>query len=395
MVSIIGRSTTTLLLALSTRRNLFLSASTFASLAVSVSPFTAAAVTSPSSRYKSTLCLCTADETTSASSSSSCAAAPLSTDTNTQRTMTNDLNTGYLSAADAAALDAELMSTPGFCLEQLMELAGLAVAEAVYNVVVGDAGTTTTGEEKKKHVLLVCGPGNNGGDGLVAARHLVHFGLAATIVYPKHSTKPHFINLVKQCEDLGIPILDTIPMEVSEERFDGIVDAIFGFSFSGIPREPYATAIANMIELQQQHKSILISVDVPSGWDVNHGGDDSTNEFKLQSLRPDVLISLTVPKLFAKYFHGRHFIGGRFLPPAMAEKYGIRKTKSKVQAATSESEDWAAQYQAYLEEKEVASEVNRDHIDLSNTADVSETEEESWTVQYAKYCEEKERDLFG
>lgn len=167
-------------------------------------------------------------------------------------------------------------------------------------------------------------PGNNGGDGLVAARHLVHFGLAATIVYPKHSTKPHFINLVKQCEDLGIPILDTIPMEVSEERFDGIVDAIFGFSFSGIPREPYATAIANMIELQQQHKSILISVDVPSGWDVNHGGDDSTNEFKLQSLRPDVLISLTVPKLFAKYFHGRHFIGGRFLPPAMAEKYGIR-----------------------------------------------------------------------
>jgi NAD(P)H-hydrate epimerase len=71
--------------------------------------------------------------------------------------MTDDLNTGYLSAADAAALDAELMSTPGFCLEQLMELAGLAVAEAVYDVVVGDAGTTTTGEEKKKHVLLVCG----------------------------------------------------------------------------------------------------------------------------------------------------------------------------------------------------------------------------------------------
>jgi NAD(P)H-hydrate epimerase len=68
--------------------------------------------------------------------------------------MNDLLDTGYLSAADAAALDTELMSTPGFCLEQLMELAGLAVAEAVYEVVVDDAGS---GEEEKKHVLLVCG----------------------------------------------------------------------------------------------------------------------------------------------------------------------------------------------------------------------------------------------
>jgi hydroxyethylthiazole kinase-like uncharacterized protein yjeF len=167
-------------------------------------------------------------------------------------------------------------------------------------------------------------PGNNGGDGLVAARHLVHFGLTTTIVYPKRSTKTHFINLVKQCEDLGINIRDEVPMELSEDqRYDGIVDAIFGFSFSGSsPREPYATAIANMIELQQRQKSILFSVDVPSGWDVNGGDDASTTNDGL--LQPDVLISLTVPKLFAKKFHGRHFIGGRFLPPAMAEKYGIR-----------------------------------------------------------------------
>ena len=81
---------------------------------------------------------------------------------------------GYLSARDAAALDAELMSHPGFSLEQLMELAGLSVAEAVYDVVFGDDGAATTAEaedggggggkkkkrrkkKKKKHVLLVCG----------------------------------------------------------------------------------------------------------------------------------------------------------------------------------------------------------------------------------------------
>jgi len=54
-----------------------------------------------------------------------------------------------------------------------MELAGLSVAEAIYQVV--------TEQKKKKEsmtrVLLVCGPGNNGGDGLVAARHLVMFGM--------------------------------------------------------------------------------------------------------------------------------------------------------------------------------------------------------------------------
>jgi len=227
---------------------------------------------------------------------------------------TNELSTGYLNAEDAAALDVELMSKPGFSLEQLMELAGLSVAEAVYDVANDGDGE----KKKKKHVLLVCGPGNNGGDGLVAARHLVNFGFDSTIVYPKRSTKEHFINLVKQCEDMNIPILDEIPME--EDEYDVIVDAIFGFSFRGTaPREPFATAIANMVELQQRNESlVMISVDVPSGWDVD-GGDLTGTGFN-----PDVLISLTAPKLSSKKFTGRHFVGGRFLPPGLAEKYGIR-----------------------------------------------------------------------
>lgn len=160
----------------------------------------------------------------------------------------------------------------------------------------------------------------------MAARHLVHFGLKVTVVYPKHSSKPHFINLVRQCEDLGIPILDAMPIGdeiIVDDVYDGIVDAIFGFSFTGsAPREPYATAIASMVKLQQSQKSILISVDVPSGWDVD-GGDLTCADF-----HPDVLVSLTAPKLSAKKFRGRHFIGGRFLPPAMAEKYGIRVSVS-------------------------------------------------------------------
>lgn len=59
------------------------------------------------------------------------------------------------------------MGPLGFSVDQLMELAGLSVACSLAQ------------EYDKKmfgRVLVICGPGNNGGDGLVAARHLHHFG---------------------------------------------------------------------------------------------------------------------------------------------------------------------------------------------------------------------------
>ena len=68
--------------------------------------------------------------------------------------------TTHISAAQAAKIDAKLMGLEyGFTLEQLMELAGLSVAAATRLVY-----------PPKTHgrVLCACGPGNNGGDGLVA-----------------------------------------------------------------------------------------------------------------------------------------------------------------------------------------------------------------------------------
>jgi NAD(P)H-hydrate epimerase len=233
---------------------------------------------------------------------------------------TTTTTTGYLNAADAAALDVELMSTPGFCLEQLMELAGLAVAEAVYQVI------PPSSSEPKKKILLICGPGNNGGDGLVAARHLVFFGYDCVIVYPKRSTKQqHFVNLVKQCEDVGIPVLDEMPDSTDLLSFDAIVDAVFGFSFKGEPREPFATALKQMQQAQNEEGVPVISVDVPSGWNVDEGDVGETG------FMPQVLVSLTTPKESAKGFLGRHFVGGRFLPPRLAEKYNVQVSTVQVQ----------------------------------------------------------------
>jgi len=230
------------------------------------------------------------------------------------------IGTGYLNAADAAALDEELMASPGFTLEQLMELAGLSVAEAVYQVLQEETNKKSDSSKTLPRILLICGPGNNGGDSLVAARHLVMFGYAGhvTIVYPKRSSKqPHYANLVQQCEDVRIPVLEHMPDDWQE--YDCFVDSIFGFSFHGDPRPPFDAILDQLKVAAASPKQITVAVDIPSGWNVNGDDDSMADKFV-----PDVLVSLTAPKLCAKKFAGRHFVGGRFLPPALAEKYNVR-----------------------------------------------------------------------
>lgn len=81
-----------------------------------------------------------------------------------------------LGAKAAAALDQELMSTGAFSIDQLMELAGLSVSQALFKL---------QPPSKGNRILIAVGPGNNGGDGLVAARHLWHYGYKPTVYYPK------------------------------------------------------------------------------------------------------------------------------------------------------------------------------------------------------------------
>ena len=107
-----------------------------------------------------------------------------------------------LSQKEATELDEDLMVTPGFSIDQLMELAGLSVAAAVLK---------QYPPTSHKRVLCVCGPGNNGGDGLVAARHLAQFGYTPTVVYPKRPSRPLFVNLAAQMAMMRIPLLDAMP----------------------------------------------------------------------------------------------------------------------------------------------------------------------------------------
>ncbi|CAI9753908.1 unnamed protein product [Fraxinus pennsylvanica] len=221
----------------------------------------------------------------------------------------------YLNQREAAEVDEILMGTLGFSADQLMELAGLSVATSIAEVY-------KSGEHNR--VLAICGPGNNGGDGLVAARHLYHFGYKPFICYPKRTPKPLYSGLVTQLESLSVPFLsvEELPVDLSSS-FDILLDAMFGFSFHGTPRPPFDDMIKRLVTLgnpnQKHQKSpVIVSVDIPSGWHVEEG------DLSGEGIQPDMLVSLTAPKLCAKKFSGpHHFLGGRFVPPPIADKFKL------------------------------------------------------------------------
>ncbi|KAG8146549.1 hypothetical protein E2320_013692 [Naja naja] len=177
----------------------------------------------------------------------------------------------FLGQKEAQAIDQELFQEYRFSVDQLMELAGLSCATAIAKAYPASSFTSS-----QPAVLIVCGPGNNGGDGLVCARHLKMF--AALI----------------------------------DEVYGLVVDAIFGFSFQGAVREPFGTILG----ILEKVTIPVVSIDIPSGWDVEKGNPDG--------LQPDMLISLTAPKAAARHFQGRyHFLGGRFVPEALQKKYAL------------------------------------------------------------------------
>jgi ADP-dependent NAD(P)H-hydrate dehydratase / NAD(P)H-hydrate epimerase len=134
------------------------------------------------------------------------------------------------------AIDRWAIEEQGLPSAELMEAAGTALAEAV-------AGLAPQGP-----VRIVCGKGNNGGDGKVAARHLRGMGFEVEAV------------------DLWS---DDVPGD-----FDGwlagsgaVVDAIFGTGFSGAPREPAATAIGAINRCEVP----VVACDIASGVDASSG----------------------------------------------------------------------------------------------------------------------------
>jgi NAD(P)H-hydrate epimerase len=139
-------------------------------------------------------------------------------------------------AASIRAVDAWAIEDRGIPSAELMETAGTALAEAV-------AGLAPQGP-----VRIVCGKGNNGGDGHAAARRLRRMGFAVETV------------------DLWS---DDVPSDL-DAWLDGsgaVVDAIFGTGFAGAPRDPVAAAIAAI----NRCGAPVVACDIASGVDASSG----------------------------------------------------------------------------------------------------------------------------
>ncbi len=166
-----------------------------------------------------------------------------------------------LTPQQAAALDAASVER-GVSVGSLMENAGFAVARAVVSLSGGTYG---------RRVVVVCGKGNNGGDGLVAARYLDRWGAGVTVLLlaePAALSDPAATNL-RRMFDLGARVLTSTPgrLEWELSRSDVAVDAIFGTGFRGTADGRYGSAILAL----RDFGGPVVAADIPSGVDGASG----------------------------------------------------------------------------------------------------------------------------
>lgn len=157
-----------------------------------------------------------------------------------------------ISATEMRVLDRNAQHF-GVSILELMENAGMAVAD-IARKEFNAAG---------KRVLVVCGTGNNGGDGLVAARHLTTDAKVTVLLArppDQFSTTEARTNFERL---MGATILEGLDSsEDAMSHADVIIDALLGIGVEGRLREPYAELIQ---EMNASGKTVL-SVDVPSGF---------------------------------------------------------------------------------------------------------------------------------
>jgi NAD(P)H-hydrate epimerase len=164
-----------------------------------------------------------------------------------------------LTAAQTQALDRETEAR-GIPVAELMERAGLAVARAAMALAGGGYG---------RRAVVVAGKGNNGGDGLVAARYLSLWGMGVTVVLlpsPEDLHGPAAENLdrLHGTRARVVPFAEAV-LSRELSRADVTVDAIFGTGFRGAPRDAYSDAIAGL------DGRPVVSIDIPSGLEADTG----------------------------------------------------------------------------------------------------------------------------
>jgi len=158
----------------------------------------------------------------------------------------------------------EHVGIPGIVL---MENAARAVAECIHQVLL---------DPTNSHVLFLCGPGNNGGDGFVAARHLRNAGVKVAVVLAAPRDKYRgdaALNLAiyERMEGTLFDATDGKQRKEIDARIgssDVVVDALLGTGSTGAPRGVIAELIKTANAAPRARR---VAVDMPTGLDADGG----------------------------------------------------------------------------------------------------------------------------
>ncbi len=162
---------------------------------------------------------------------------------------------------------------------QLMENAGRSIAIEVEKRVQGGAS-----------IVVYVGPGGNGGDGLVAARHLAYSGYEVEVILvskPSDIRSSETMHMYKVVESMDLSIkLHHGLREPSTSKPDVVIDALLGVGLKGKPRPPFSDAI----DLVNSLPGLKVAVDVPSGL------DSDTGDVPGEAVRADITVTFHKPK---------------------------------------------------------------------------------------------------
>lgn len=163
----------------------------------------------------------------------------------------------YLTGEEMAEVDRLSIEELGMSADALMENAGGAMAGLARMVVGGDAS--------EKRIAVLVGKGNNGGDGLVAARHLHNWGADVGVILAESEDRlrdqaARQFTIVRR---MGVRVLT----RRTQPRGDLIIDALLGYGSSGDPREP----VASIIRAANGSGTPILAADIPSGLDATTG----------------------------------------------------------------------------------------------------------------------------
>ncbi len=170
-----------------------------------------------------------------------------------------------VTAHEMASIDGRASREYGIPSTCLMETAGARCAQRIWEKY-GKAGL---------RVLVACGKGNNGGDGLVIARHLRNFGadVGVATLFPLREAAGDPAVFLKSLQKTQTPLLEVdeanaAPFEAMAKNADLVVDAILGTGF----RPPARSLPAQAIRILSACGAPIVAVDVPSGLDATTGG---------------------------------------------------------------------------------------------------------------------------